>query len=136
MIEAAIAAQAHQFIIQMPSGYDTPVGEKGVTLSGGQKQRLAIARTLLRNPRILILDDATASVDTETEQLIQKALDTLMSGRTCFIIAQRLSTLRRADMTLVLDHGRVIARGSHEQLLSTCGLYSDIYNQQSQVSRL
>ena len=136
MIEAATAAQAHQFIIQMPSGYDTPVGEKGVTLSGGQKQRLAIARTLLRNPRILILDDATASVDTETEQLIQKALDTLMSGRTCFVIAQRLSTLRRADLTLVLDHGRVIAHGSHEQLLANCGLYSDIYNQQSQVNRL
>lgn len=133
MIAAAEAAQAHDFINEMPQKYDTQVGEGGVTLSGGQKQRLAIARTLLRDPRILILDDATASVDTATEQLIQTALDRLMAGRTCFIIAQRLSTLRQADMILILDHGRVAAQGTHDQLIATSGLYADLYQQQIKV---
>jgi ATP-binding cassette subfamily B protein len=128
--EAARAAQAHDFIVAMPQGYDSKVGERGVTLSGGQKQRIAIARALLKEPRILILDDATSSVDTETEQLIQRALERLMEGRTSFIIAQRLSTLRMADLILVLEDGRVVARGSHEELLGTSGLYAEIYNRQ------
>lgn len=135
MIAAAETGQAHGFISEMPLGYDTVLGERGVTLSGGQKQRLAIARTLLRDPRILILDDATASVDTGTEQLIQIALDRLIAGRTCFVIAQRLSTLRRADLILVLDQGRVVAQGNHDQLIHNSGLYADLYSQQSQVNK-
>jgi ATP-binding cassette subfamily B protein len=130
IIEAAKAAQAHDFISQTPQGYDTYVGERGVTLSGGQKQRVAIARALLKDPRLLILDDATASVDTETEQLIQLALKRLMLGRTSFVIAQRLSTVRRADLILVLERGRIAARGTHQELLRTSGLYADIYQRQ------
>jgi ABC-type multidrug transport system fused ATPase/permease subunit len=127
---AAQAAQAHEFIQQMPQGYDTDVGERGVTLSGGQKQRLAIARALLTDPRILILDDATSSVDSETEHLIQLALERVMQGRTTFVIAHRLSTVQRADLILVLDKGRIVARGRHQELLKTSPLYSSIYNQQ------
>jgi len=130
IIEAARAAQAHGFISQMPEGYDTRVGERGVTLSGGQKQRIAIARALLKNPRILILDDATASVDSDTERLIQAALERLMKGRTAFIIAQRLSTVRMADLILVLDQGRIAARGTHAELLSRSELYAEIYYRQ------
>jgi ATP-binding cassette subfamily B protein len=130
IIEAAKAAQAHDFINQTPQGYETYVGERGVTLSGGQKQRIAIARALLKDPRLLILDDATASVDTETEQLIQLALERLMVGRTSFVIAQRLSTVRRADLILVLERGRVAAWGTHQELLRTSGLYADIYQRQ------
>ena len=128
VIEAAKAAQAHDFISDMPQGYDTEVGERGVTLSGGQKQRIAIARALLKDPRILLLDDATSSVDTETERLIQIALERLMEGRTSFIIAQRLSTVRLADKVLVLQGGRVAAAGTHEELLQTSGLYAEIYH--------
>jgi ATP-binding cassette subfamily B protein len=106
------------------------VGERGVTLSGGQKQRIAIARALLKDPHILVLDDATSSVDSETEQLIQKALERLMRGRTSFVIAQRLSTVRMADLILLLDEGRVAARGTHEELLRTSGLYAEIYHRQ------
>lgn len=127
VIAAAQSAQAHDFIMQMPRGYDTEVGERGVTLSGGQKQRVAIARALLKNPRILLLDDATSSVDTETERLIQVALERLMEGRTSFIIAQRLSTVRMADLVVVLDKGRVVAQGTHEELLQVSGLYAEIY---------
>ena len=130
IVEAARAAQAHGFIMAMPDGYDTPVGERGITLSGGQKQRIAIARALLKDPRILILDDATSSVDAETEHLIQIALERLMQGRTSFVIAQRLSTVRMAAMILVLDKGRVVARGTHEELLRASGLYADIYYRQ------
>jgi len=130
VITAAKAAQAHDFIRAMPDGYETVVGERGSTLSGGQKQRVAIARALLKDPRILILDDATSSVDTETERLIQKALANLMKGRTSFVIAQRLSTVRMADQTLVLDEGRVAARGTHETLLETSEIYAQIYEQQ------
>jgi ATP-binding cassette subfamily B multidrug efflux pump len=130
IIVAAQAAQAHSFIMAAPQGYDTPVGERGTTLSGGQKQRIAIARALLKDPRILILDDATASVDTETERLIQLALQKLMQGRTSFVIAQRLSTVRQADLVLVLKKGRVAARGTHEELLRTSGLYAEIYHWQ------
>ncbi|MBN1659687.1 MAG: ABC transporter ATP-binding protein [Anaerolineae bacterium] len=136
IVAAAQAAQAHEFIMQMSDGYDTKVGERGVTLSGGQKQRLAIARALLKNPRILILDDATSSVDTETERLIQAALERLMEGRTSFVIAQRLSTVRAADMILVLDRGRVVARGTHEELLATSGLYAEIYHRQLRPERV
>jgi ATP-binding cassette, subfamily B, multidrug efflux pump len=130
VIDAARAAQAHEFIAVLPDGYETVIGERGITLSGGQRQRIAIARALLKDPRILILDDATASVDTETEQLIQQALERLMRGRTSFIIAQRLSTLRMADQVLVLDHGRIATRGTHEHLLRTSALYAEMYQQQ------
>ncbi len=127
---AARAAQAHEFIMQTTHGYDTEVGERGVTLSGGQKQRVAIARALLTDPRILILDDATSSVDTETEHQIQQALEQVMRGRTTFVIAHRLSTVQRADLILVLDRGRIVARGRHEELLKTSPLYQNIYHQQ------
>ncbi len=130
IVAAARAAQAHDFIAAMPQGYATPVGERGATLSGGQKQRIAIARALLKDPRILILDDATASVDAETERLIQQALARLMEGRTSFVIAQRLSTVRTADLILVLEQGRIVARGSHAELLRTSGLYAEIYHSQ------
>jgi ATP-binding cassette subfamily B protein len=130
IIAAANAAQAHEFIQEMPQGYDTLVGERGVTLSGGQRQRVAIARALLLDPRILILDDSTSSVDTRTEQLIQQALDNLMQGRTTFVIAHRLSTVRRADLILVMQSGRIVERGAHRELLQAGGLYREIYNLQ------
>ncbi|MBK7894440.1 MAG: ABC transporter ATP-binding protein [Candidatus Promineifilaceae bacterium] len=130
IVAAAKAARAHGFITEMPEGYDTRVGERGVTLSGGQKQRVAIARALLTDPRILILDDSTSSVDTETEHLIQEALAVLMEGRTTFVIAQRLLTLKSADMILVLDNGRIVQRGTHDQLLAEGGLYREIYDLQ------
>ncbi len=127
---AAKAAAAHDFIMAMPKGYDTEVGERGVTLSGGQRQRVAIARALLLDPRILILDDATSSVDTETEQQIQAALDRLMKGRTCFVIAQRVSTVRNADQILVIDKGKLVAQGQHADLIRESGIYADIYYRQ------
>lgn len=127
---AAEAAQAHEFILELPEGYATRVGERGVTLSGGQKQRIAIARALLKDPRILILDDALASVDTETEHLIQLALEHLMRGRTSLVIAQRLSTVRAADLVLVLEKGRIAASGTHAELLRSSGLYTEIYQRQ------
>ena len=130
VIAAAKAAQAHDFIEGFTNGYDTIVGERGVTLSGGQRQRVAIARALLMNPRILILDDSTSSVDTQTEKLIQAALDTLMEGRTTFVIAHRLSTVRRADMILVMEDGSIVERGTHEELLARGGLYKEIHDLQ------
>ncbi len=130
--KAAQAAQAHQFILHMPQGYQTMVGERGVTLSGGQRQRIAIARALLLDPRILILDDSTSSVDTETERLIQQALDRLMEGRTTFVIAHRLSTVRRADLILVMKNGRISERGRHADLMRQGGLYREIYELQLQ----
>jgi ATP-binding cassette subfamily B multidrug efflux pump len=130
IVEAAKAAQAHEFIQELPQGYDTMVGERGITLSGGQRQRIAIARALLMNPRILILDDSTSSVDTQTERLIQKALDQLMEGRTTFVIAHRLSTVRRADSILVMDHGCIAEQGTHTELLALGGLYREIYDLQ------
>ena len=114
----------------MAEGYETEIGERGITLSGGQRQRVAIARALLLDPRILILDDSTSSVDTETERLIQQALDRLMEGRTTFIIAQRLSSVRRADVILVIDQGRIVERGKHDELLARGGLYQEIYELQ------
>jgi ATP-binding cassette subfamily B protein len=130
IVEAAKAARAHEFILSFPKGYDTRVGERGVTLSGGQKQRIAIARALLMDPRILILDDSTSSVDTETEHLIQQALQRLMEGRTTFVIAQRLLTLKNADLILVLDQGEIVQRGTHRELLEQPGLYREIYDLQ------
>jgi ATP-binding cassette subfamily B protein len=130
IVAVARAAAAHDFIIDFPLGYETPVGERGSTLSGGQKQRIAIARALLMNPRILILDDSTSSVDVATESQIQVALDRLMQGRTSFVIAQRISTVRNADQILVLDQGRIAARGSHAELLETSEIYADIYSSQ------
>ncbi len=126
----AQAAAAHDFITGFPNGYDTDVGERGVTLSGGQRQRIAIARALLLDPRILILDDATSSVDTDTELKIQAALDGLMAGRTTFIIAQRVSTVRNADLILVINRGKLVASGTHRQLIAESGIYADIYHRQ------
>jgi ATP-binding cassette subfamily B protein len=130
VIAAATAAAAHDFIVQMPEGYATPVGERGTTLSGGQKQRIAIARALLLDPRILILDDSTSSVDVATEARIQQALDRLMQGRTSLVIAQRISTVLNADQILVLDKGRVVACGRHEELMESSPAYVDIYRSQ------
>ncbi|MBE3068538.1 MAG: ABC transporter ATP-binding protein, partial [Chloroflexi bacterium] len=133
---AAKAAQAHDFIVKFSEGYETLVGERGVTLSGGQRQRIAIARALLMDPRILILDDSTSSVDTQTERLIQEALDRLMEGRTTFVIAHRLATVRRADLILVMADGRIVQRGRHYELLSQGGLYKEIHDLQlSQQNR-
>ena len=130
VIEAAKAAAAHDFIVGFPEGYDTRVGERGTTVSGGQKQRIAIARALLMDPRILILDDSTSSVDVVTEAAIQKALQRLMLGRTSFVIAQRISTVRTADVVLVLDRGRIAARGTHDQLMDESPIYAEIYSSQ------
>ncbi|MBI5291962.1 MAG: ABC transporter ATP-binding protein [Chloroflexi bacterium] len=127
---AATAAAAHDFIVSFPDGYDTSVGERGATLSGGQKQRVAIARALLVNPRILILDDSTSSVDVATEAHIQTALDKLMKGRTSFVIAQRISTVMNADLILVLDRGEIVARGKHADLMEDSAIYAQIYNSQ------
>ena len=133
IIDAAKAAQAHEFISGLPNGYDTLIGERGVGLSGGQKQRIAIARALLLEPRILILDDSTSSVDASTEYYIQEALKNLMKGRTSFIIAQRISTVRNADLILLLDNGKLIAHGTHEELMQTSEAYVSII--QSQFSQ-
>ncbi len=130
VISAAKAAAAHDFITEFPLGYDTPVGERGSTLSGGQKQRIAIARALLLDPRLLILDDSTSSVDVATEARIQEALSTLMKGRTSFVIAQRISTVMTADQILVLDKGEIVARGRHEDLMEDSPLYAEIYHSQ------
>jgi ATP-binding cassette subfamily B protein len=130
VVAAARAAAAHDFIMDFPLGYETPVGERGSTLSGGQKQRIAIARALLTNPRILILDDSTSSVDVATEYQIQQALQQLMVGRTAFVIAQRISTVRNADLILILDKGHIAARGTHAELLESSEIYADIYSSQ------
>ncbi|HKZ51478.1 MAG TPA: ABC transporter ATP-binding protein, partial [Dehalococcoidia bacterium] len=127
VVAAAKAARIHDFVMSLPQGYNTWVGERGITLSGGQKQRVAIARTLLRNPRILILDDSTSSVDPETERLIQEALVALMRGRTTFVIAHRLRTVKEADQVLVLQEGRIVERGRHQDLLERGGFYRRIY---------
>jgi subfamily B ATP-binding cassette protein MsbA len=128
-IEAvARAAHAHEFIVEFPDGYETVVGERGVKLSGGQRQRIAIARALLKDPAILILDEATSSLDSESERLVQDALETLMQGRTTFVIAHRLSTVRRADRIVVLDEGRIVEEGSHQELLSNGGLYKRLHD--------
>ena len=133
IVRAAKAAAIHNSITSFPKGYETLVGEKGVTLSGGQKQRIAIARALLKNPKILILDDSTSSVDTETEQKIWEALETLMQGRTTFIIAHRIQSLMKADIICVLDKGSIIQQGSHDELLRREGIYRKIYDLQSRI---
>jgi ATP-binding cassette subfamily B protein len=130
ILAAAKVARLHDFAMSLPDGYDTWVGERGVTLSGGQKQRVAIARTILRDPRILILDDSTSSVDMETEYLIQEALEVVMRGRTTFVVASRLRTVKRADEILVLEHGRIVERGTHDTLLRAGGLYRRLYDVQ------
>lgn len=130
--EAARAAQAHEFIEDLEKGYETVIGERGVSLSGGQRQRLAIARAFLMNPRVLILDDATASVDPETERWIQEAMRRLSAGRTTFVIAQRIATVKHADLILVLREGRVVERGRHEALLRAGGFYREVFEKQIQ----
>lgn len=130
VMAAARAAAAHDFIVEFPEGYDTPVGERGATLSGGQKQRVAIARALLLNPKLLILDDSTSAVDFATERRIQQALDNLMRGRTSFVIAQRISTVQAADQILVLEKGKVAAVGTHTELMETSPIYAEIYTSQ------
>ncbi len=123
---AARRAQAHGFIAGLPDGYDTVIGERGLTLSGGQRQRIAIARALLAAPRILILDDATSSVDATTESEIKRGLREVMEGRTTFIVAHRLSTISLADEIVVMEAGRIVDRGTHEELLERCPLYAEI----------
>jgi ATP-binding cassette, subfamily B, bacterial MsbA len=130
---AARAAFAHDFIMEMPEGYRTPIGDRGVRLSGGQRQRLCIARAILKDAPILILDEATSALDTESEQMVQNALNNLMVNRTTFVIAHRLSTVLNADRIAVVDQGAIVEEGSHEQLLGNGGLYKKLYDMQFQV---
>jgi subfamily B ATP-binding cassette protein MsbA len=132
---AAVAAHAAEFIERLPQGYETVVGERGVKLSGGQRQRIAIARAILKDPAVLILDEATSSLDSESERLIEDALERLLVGRTTFIIAHRLGTVRRADRLVVLDHGRVVEEGTHDELLARGGLYARLYRTQFREAR-
>ena len=127
---AAVAAHAHEFIVRLSQGYDTLVGERGVKLSGGQRQRVAIARAILKNPAVLILDEATSNLDTESERLIEDALGKLLVGRTTLLIAHRLSTVRRADRLVVMDRGRIVEEGTHGELLDVGGLYARLYQRQ------
>jgi len=136
VIRAAKIASAHDFILKFPDGYDTRVGEQGHRLSGGERQRIAIARAILHDPAILILDEATASVDTETEQQIQEALGRLIKNRTTFAIAHRLSTLRHATRLLVLDKGKMAELGTHQELIRKRGIYFNLVMAQRQMSKL
>jgi ATP-binding cassette subfamily B protein len=133
---AARAANIHQFIVDLPDGYDTIVGERGYRLSGGEKQRIALARVILKDPRILVLDEATSSLDSESESLIQDALKRVMAGRTSIVIAHRLSTILAADLILVMDRGKIVERGTHEQLLAMGGLYSQLFETQFRGERV
>jgi subfamily B ATP-binding cassette protein MsbA len=128
VVRAAKAANAHEFILAAPQGYQTIIGDRGVQLSGGQRQRIAIARALLKNPKILILDEATSSLDVESETLVQEAIDRLMKGRTNFVIAHRLSTIRNADRIIVIEDGRIRQIGTHEELIGEEGIYRKLYH--------
>jgi ATP-binding cassette subfamily B protein len=130
IVQAAKAAQVHAFIQALPQGYDTPIAQRGVNLSGGQKQRIAIARAILCRPKILILDDSTSAVDVETESKIQAALDRLIKGSTSFIVAQRISTVLNADKIIVLDRGRLVAQGTHAELIQNSPVYKEIFDSQ------
>jgi ATP-binding cassette subfamily B protein/subfamily B ATP-binding cassette protein MsbA len=132
--DAARRANAHEFIERLPQGYETTIGERGVKLSGGQQQRLAIARAVLARPQILILDEATSNLDTESEQLIQAAMAALLAGRTTFVIAHRLSTIRRADLILLMEEGRIIERGTHDELMSARGTYFKMVRRQMEAA--
>jgi len=136
IIAAAKAANAHDFIIEFPDAYDTILTERGSGLSGGERQRISIARAILKDPRILILDEATSSVDTETESLIQIAVERLVEGRTTFAIAHRLSTLRKADKLIIMDRGKIAEQGTHNELLENNGLYKRLVDLQSELSKI
>ena len=136
LLAAAKAANAHDFIVKFPDGYDTMVGERGARVSGGERQRISIARAILKNPRILILDEATSSVDTETESKIQEALERLVQGRTVFAIAHRLSTLKYADRLVVLKEGEVDEIGTHEELITQGGTYAGLCEKQTELSKI
>ena len=133
-MEAAKKANIHEFIMSLPEGYDTFVGERGVRLSGGQKQRIAIARVFLKNPPVLILDEATSALDNESERYIQRSLDELSKGRTTLVIAHRLSTIRNADEILVLTKDGIVEKGAHEVLMNDNGIYAQLYNMQFETA--
>jgi len=135
IVDAARAANAHDFIMKLPHGYETTIGERGAQLSGGERQRIAVARAFLKNAPILILDEPTSAIDSKTEAVILDSLERLMTGRTTFVVAHRLSTLRNVDLILVLDRGRIVERGTHEELLANGALYRQLYDAQTGVTR-